>query len=203
MRTVLIFAAIALAGAPAAANPLSKLDPAAIPPQCRGIAGAPTPTEPLLLQARISTATCMVGVALDGVQRTIKNPSAGVGPLGDAASPAINLLDEVIAHGDPETTIVAQHAKGDIYVGLAVRLRNTVPGDNDTTPTTVLLQHDAMRATIEPAAKAWLDAAARAFQCAIAESEEHSELRPNRVIARALEMSSEALADTHTVVGVR
>ena len=102
-------------------------DDGVVPAPCRKLGHTPTPTQALVLQQRISIASCMAGVALDNVQRTILKPSAGIEPFGNAASPAINLLDEVIAYCDPETAIIAQHAKGDIYVSLAVRLRNTVP----------------------------------------------------------------------------
>jgi hypothetical protein len=196
-------AAIASASAPAGAKPLGHLDNSKIPAECRKLGHAPTPTQDLVLQQRISIATCMAGVALDKVQRTIVNPSAGIAPLGDAAAPSILLLDEVIAYCDPETAILAQHAKGDIYVSLAVRLRNTVPPDTAVSTRTDLVQHAAIRASIEPAARAWLAAGARAFGEAVAMSEHHPELRPNRVVARAAELSSEGLADAHTVVGAR
>lgn len=203
MRIVLTMATLAVASAPAMANPLSHLDDGMVPPQCRKLGHTPTPTQALVLQQRISIATCMAGVSLDNVQRTIVKPSAGIEPLGNAAAPSITLLDEVIASCDPETAILAQHAKGDIYVSLAVRLRNTVPPDTDVSTRSDLIRHDALRASIEPAARAWLDAGARAFGEAVAMSEHHPELRPNRVVARAVELSSEGVADTHPVIGTR
>jgi hypothetical protein len=196
-------AALAFASTPAAAQPLSPLDDGMVPPQCRKLGHTPTPTQELVLQQRISIATCMAGVALDNIQRTIVKPSAGIEPLGNAAAPSIRLLDEVIAYCDPGTGIVAQHAKGDIYVGLAVRLRNTVPRDTDASTPTDLVQHRAARASIEPAAQAWLAAGARAFGDAVTMSEHHPELRPTRVVERAVELSSEGLADTHRVIGAR
>lgn len=203
MRGSLMIAAVALAGAPAAAGPLTHLDDGMVPPQCRKLGHVPTPTQQLVLQQRISIASCMAGVALDNIQRTIVKPSAGIEPLGNAATPSINLLDEVIAVCDPETAILAQHAKGDIYVSLAVRLRNTVPPDTDVSTPTDLIRHDALRASIEPAVKAWLDAGARAFGEAVAMAEHHPEMQPNRVVARVIELSSEGVADTHIVIGAK
>lgn len=203
MRIILSVAAIATAAAPATAGSLTRLDDGAIPPQCRIFARAPAPTPQLQLEARISIATCMVGVQLDGIQRTIKKPTAGLEALGDAASPAIYMLDDVIAQGDPTTTILAQHAKGDIYAALAVRLRTTVPPMTSAATETDRLQLDAMHAAIEPAVKPWLDAADRAFNDAIATAEQHPELHPNAVVAHAVELSTEALDDTHAIVGQR
>jgi hypothetical protein len=203
MRTLLTLASVALLGAPAAANPLTRLDEGNVPAPCRTLARAPAPSQLLELERRISVAGCMASVALDGVQRTIKVPSAGIEPLGTAVAPAIHVLDEVIAQGEPTATILALRAKGDLYLSLAVRLRNTVPADTDATPPAGLAQHRAIRASIEPAVRPWLDAGSRAYDAAVATAEHHPEVHENRVIAHALATCRESAADARAVIGTR
>ena len=94
---------------------------------CRTVAGVPddartvTPT----LEAYVSAADCMAVVRTRALKLTVSQ--ASVDALDVAIRPSIDLLDTVIEQGDVAHQIVAQHAKADIYQGLAVRMMNTVP----------------------------------------------------------------------------
>ena len=196
-------ASLAMLAGTAAADPLHALDEGKVPPGCRTLEGSPAPTFQLQLARRISVATCMAGIQLDAAQRTLHDTGAAIEALGDAVSPSITLLDEVIQVGDPAAAIVAERAKGDLYIALAVRLRNTIPPIDPTTVGIALQKHDDAHAAIEPAVRPWIQAGDRAFLHATQLAQAHPELTPNPVLTAALQISTEMLDDTRAIVGAR
>lgn len=204
MRIIVSLASLAALAGTAGADQLHALDEGKVPPGCRSLERSPAPTMQLQLARRISVATCMAGIQLDAAQRTLhNNAGAAIQAFGDAVSPSITLLDEVIQFGEPASAIVAERAKGDLYVALAVRLRSTIPPVSPTTVGLALQQHDDAHAAIEPAVRPWLQAGDRAFLHATQLAQSHPELGPNPVVANAVRISNEMLDDTRAIVGAR
>jgi hypothetical protein len=48
---------------------------------------------------------------------------AALNALASAIKPSVAILDEVVRGGDPAYQIIAQDAKGDLYVNMVVRMR--------------------------------------------------------------------------------
>ncbi len=94
---------------------------------CRTVSSVPDDARSIVptLEAYVSAADCMAVIRTRALKLTVTQ--ASVDALDTAIRPSIDLLDTVIEQGDVAHQIVAQHAKADIYQGLAVRLLNTVP----------------------------------------------------------------------------
>ncbi|MGE5182525.1 MAG: hypothetical protein ACM31C_10705 [Acidobacteriota bacterium] len=94
---------------------------------CRTVASVPDDARSIVptLEAYVSAADCMAVIRTRALKLTVTQ--ASVDALDAAIRPSIDLLDTVIEQGDVARQIVAQHAKADLYQGLAVRLLNTVP----------------------------------------------------------------------------
>lgn len=187
MRILISLISVAAFAGTASAD-LTKLDDGAIPSACRTVEHSPAPTLHLKLAQRISIATCTASIRLDAAQHSLKQTTAAIQALGDAVSPSITMLDEVIQQGDPELAIIAERAKGDLYVGLGIRLRNSMRYNPEM---------------IEPAVRPWLAAGDRAFRHAEQLAQAHPELPHDQVVASALQISREMLDDTRTIVGSR
>ena len=155
LGTLLCSSAIALAQ-PTAMPPI---DPASIPPQCAAVAAVPADAKiPLpALAARVALATC--GAESRFATLKLTPDDAGIKAISDAAKASFDLLDEVIKSGDAQVTPIATKAKADIYVSMAVRMRNSIPPITMQTVGAPLIEHDQAHAALEPKIKPWLDSA--------------------------------------------
>lgn len=202
MRTISILIALlvpALAAAQPAAPAPVRLDPAKLPQSCQQFA-APAPTARLQLAARISLANCLASERLDALQLG-NDPERSRRQLTEAIAPSVALLDQVIAQGDPSARIMAQHAKGDLYIGLVVRLRNTVPpvpaGSSNQ-------QHLAyLQREIEPRTYDWLARADRAFGDVRDVANANPAIVDDPVVGNVIANSVMLKAQTGTIVGRR
>jgi hypothetical protein len=145
----------------AAAQPaaLAPIDPGSIPAQCQGVASVPADakTATPALAARIALATCGAQARFAGLKLTPDD--AGVKALTDAAKPSFDLLDEVIKANDSTLSPIATKAKADLFVSMAVRLRNSIAPVTMTTVGAPLQEHDQAHTALEPKIKPWLDQA--------------------------------------------
>jgi len=127
---VALLVATAAHAAPAGSQP-RPLCTADIPAACQALAVVPpsaTTTAPEFA-ARISVANCMANHALG--QLTLQPTNASLDELDTAARPSIDMLDDVIAHGDPHNRDVAQQAKADLLNGMAIRIRRVTNDPRD------------------------------------------------------------------------
>ncbi len=155
LGSLLLGTSIAVAQ-PAAMPPI---DPGSIPAQCQGVASVPADAKVATpaLAARIALATC--GAEVRFGQLKLTPDDAGVKALTDAVAPSFALLDDVIKANDAALSPIAAKAKSDLYVSMAVRLRNSIPPITMQTVGTALQEHDQAHAALEPKIKPWLDAA--------------------------------------------
>lgn len=113
------------------------------------------------LEATISMASCLAESAMASVD--IQPTRESVLALDRAVQPAMQLLDVVIAHGDLEHRLIAEHTKGDLYDALAVRVRSAVePMRGLRTEHAFAMYHDRVNhadALVHP----WLQLAANSF----------------------------------------
>jgi hypothetical protein len=152
-----------------------NLDPAMVPEQCRSLAVG------FALEAKISVASCLARLNLADVHPT--DTTSSYAALNDAVRPSIQLLDEVIASGDPTATIEALHTKADLIDGMVVRMRNSAPPSPwNATPEQVELsnqRHDA----IEVAIVDWRVESQNTYQRIVNLAATHPELADNPVVA--------------------
>jgi hypothetical protein len=138
---------------------LPAIDPGSIPAQCQSVATVPAdakiPTP--ALAARIALATCGAQARFGALKLTPDD--AGVKAISDAAKPSFDLLDEVIKANDPTLSPIASKARSDLFVSMAVRMRNSIPPITMQTVGTALTEHDQAHAALEPKIKPWLDQA--------------------------------------------
>jgi hypothetical protein len=140
------------------AAPLPPLDAGSIPSQCQAVASVPPDAKIATpgLAARVALATCGATARFSALKLTPDD--AGMKALSDAAKPSFDLLDEVMKSGDPTWTAMAQKAKADLNVGMAVRMRNSIPAITMQTVGAPLQEHDQAHAALEPKIKPWIDA---------------------------------------------
>ena len=73
------------------------------------------------------------------------------------------MLDGVIQNGDAGWKIIAQHAKGDLYVAMMVRMRNTIPPYGSSTTASALADLDLRHTMLEPRLDEWREHADASF----------------------------------------
>jgi len=164
MRSLAALLSVALLSSSAIAEPSSTIDLSRVPRQCRAVAEMPRSAklvEPAL-SARVSTASCLAEVTLPRVPATEKE--ASIQSLDAAAAPIIALLDEVIAHGNPETQVVAEYTKGDLLLGLETRLRESIPPITPATSVASATEIERRHRRLEPKLARWNTDATNAFQ---------------------------------------
>ena len=159
---------LALAGSLVLGTSLAAAQPAALPPidagsipaACQGVATVPADAKIATpgLAARVALATCGANSRFSALKLTPDD--AGIKAISDAAKPSFDLLDEVIKANDATLTPIAQKARADLLVSMAVRMRNSIPPITMQTVGAALQEHDAAHAAIEPKIKPWLDQAA-------------------------------------------
>jgi hypothetical protein len=171
MRTFLLLAVTAglsVSSAVAIAQPVAPvaprvgmgpIDPASVPANCAAVAAVPADAiiPAPAIEARIAVASCGASARFNALTLTASDDS--IAALTAAAKPSIDLLDAAIAAGDPVWTPVAQKARGDIFLSMAIRMRNSIPAITMQTVGPDLAAHDQAHAALEPKIKPWLDQA--------------------------------------------
>jgi len=152
----LVFTLASLVPAAAVAQPAAN----AIPESCKSVA-TPPPSAIIPmpgLVANISLAYC--GAAQRFAALKLTNDDASMKALMDAAKPSFDLLDSVIAANDPVATETAKRLRSSLLVGMAVRMRLTIPSITPETVGPHLAELMKAHDDLEPKIKPWLDAAA-------------------------------------------
>ena len=148
--SVLVLGASVASAAPASVPGLAPL-PRALPERCAAVAYVPSSAliPGPALAAHVSVANCLAEAAMNALVLT--NDDASISKLDKAVAPSIEMLDNVIRVGDPYWKVVAEDAKRDIYVGMILRERVTIPGSdfvshNELEPKLAPWQADAKQA---------------------------------------------------------
>lgn len=139
----LVLGVTAASAAPATVPGLAPL-PASLPERCAAVAHVP-PSATIpgpALSAHVSVANCLAESAMNAL--TLSSDDASIAALDHAVAPSLAILDNVIRVGDPHWKVIAEDAKRDLYVGMIVRERATVPGSDV-----------AARSTLEPKLARW------------------------------------------------
>lgn len=76
-----------------------------------------------------------------------------------AAKPSLDLYDDAIRANDATLTQIATKARADLLIGMAVRMRNSIPPATMQTVGQPLADHDRAHAELEPKIWMWLDQA--------------------------------------------
>lgn len=184
-------AAPAPAPAPAPArSPLAPIDLAAVPETCHALAKqAGAARLPIALQARMSLASCIAEAKLATLQLVDAHES--VLAVDDATAHSVALYDEVIAHGDPVTKIVAHQAKADLYTNMAVRMLATVPPPTAGDASAAL--HATRKQILEGQLAPWRDRAFDAAEHILLLAKANPKLDKNPVVQAAVRTSRERL----------
>lgn len=145
--TACLLPAAALLGGVASAAPLSVPGlaplPEHLPPRCEPLARVPaSATIPgPQLAAHVSVANCLAEDAMNELR--LSPDAASIDRLDAAVAPSLALLDGVIVAGDAYWKVIAEDAKRDLYVGMIVRERASIPsGDR--------VAHDALEPKLAP-----------------------------------------------------
>ena len=195
MRLILISASLALAVAPVWADSPARIDIAHLGAPC-GIFALSHPRDPALaLEANISVAQCLADQHIRTV--TIVDTPAARDQLNKAVAQSIAIFDDVIARGGPTQQILAQHAKGDLLVGLTVRLRNAAPARGLATGRE-LAAIEQRHAIVEDLVRRWLAEADDCFKSAVDLARRNPGLEHDPVIAAVIDHSEHELHPTQT-----
>jgi len=158
MRTFL-FASLLVPSLAVAQPALPPIDTANVPPACTAIAAVPADAaipRPAI-EARISLAGCAAMAKMSALQ--LAADDASVKALAEAAKPSLELYQVAIDQNDPALTPIAKAARADLYLGMAVRLRDAVPAITMQTVGEALAAHDKAHAFVESKIGPWLESA--------------------------------------------
>lgn len=195
MRVILISASLALATAPTWADSHPRIDVAHLGAPC-GVYALAHPRDPALaIGAKISIAQCLADQHIRAI--TIVDTPATRDELNKAIAQSIAILDEVIATGGPGEQVIAQHAKGDLFAGLAVRLRNSAPA-RGLAVGRELTAIEQRHAIVEDLVRPWLFEADQAFEAAVTIARKHPGIERDPVIAAVIAHTEHELYPTQT-----
>jgi hypothetical protein len=121
--------------------------------------------------------------------------------IDQAAAPALALLDDAIAAGDPAIQAIAQHAKGELYTGFAQRLTAALPAQSQSATPEQLSMYDARKQALDAQLTPWRDAARAAFTQVVELARLHADLARNPAAATAIRDSQQRLAADVAVSG--
>ncbi|HUJ59295.1 MAG TPA: hypothetical protein VLX92_12405 [Kofleriaceae bacterium] len=161
---------LTLASAPALADPgaHAAVEFRSLDMPCRTLDRVPddarvlTPT----LAAEISVADC---TALVRARALVLGPTrASYDALETAVEPAVIMLDTVIRVGDVQSQIIAEHAKADLYQGLAVRLLSSVPPISPMTAGAAAIAHQQLVDRANELVAPWRERAMESYRAAAA-----------------------------------
>ncbi len=136
---------------------LPPIDNASLPPSCTQIAVVPGDAaipRPAIF-ARISGASCAAMARLSALQ--LHADDASVAAINEAVKPSLELYQSAIAQNDPVLTPIARAALADLYVSMAVRLRNAVPSITMSTVGAPLAEYVKAHAFVESKIGPWLE----------------------------------------------
>jgi hypothetical protein len=178
---------------PAPVVQLAPIDPATVPEACRPLAKqAASPTLALALSARISLASCMAEHAIAPI--ALCDCGESIVAIDEALAPAIVLLDDVIAKGDPATQLIAEHTEGELYAALSVKLLATLPKLAPDAAESEANLRDLRKQTLEAQLAPWRESAMTSFQHVVELAKAHPELAGRPVVAAAVRDSEQRLA---------
>lgn len=176
---------------PTTANGLSPISVASLPERCRDVGTrAVAANRVQALPARIALAGCLVEVGIEPLD--LIDASASVLEVSEAIAPAIALLDEVIASGDPAIQVMALHRKALLYAGMTGRMLTTIPPPSSPTREAVALQ-DSRRRLLEAMLSPWRDEMVRAYQAIVELAIRTPALAANPVARTAIRDSRQRL----------
>jgi hypothetical protein len=127
-----------------------------VPGPCARVGTAPasaTIPQPAL-SALISLAMCEAALRFDALRLTPDTES--MIRLNEAAKPSFALLDQAIQSHDPVLMPAAMKARRDLYIAMAVRMRNSIPPITPTTVGPALAAHDEAHDELERKLTVWL-----------------------------------------------
>ncbi|MGN6103774.1 MAG: hypothetical protein ACTHU0_01595, partial [Kofleriaceae bacterium] len=176
---------------PIPASELAPIDLASIPEPCATLARQATAANlTLALAARISLASCLPTARL--ASASLVDCEASVLEVEEAAAQSFALLDEVTTLGDPLMKIIAEHARGELLVGLSVRMQSTVPPPGRDASS--IAMHHSRKAVLELLLVPWRDRARLAFEHVLELAREQPRLARNPVVRTAVRSSEQRLA---------
>jgi hypothetical protein len=183
------------AGAPQptepAASRLTRIDPSAVPEACQPLAKQALAPGPAALSARISLAVCMADRAVAPLP--LCDCGESILAVDTATEPALALLDEVIDTDDPASQVIAEHAEGELYAGLATRLLATLPALGPGASAAEAALREMRRQTLDAQLEPWRDAAARSFERVVELARTHPELADRPAVRTAVRDSQQRL----------
>jgi hypothetical protein len=114
--------------------------------------------------------------------------------IDSAVAPAITVLDDVIAAGDPAIQLIAEHAEGELYAGFLTRMLATLPRIGPEADEAEVALHDMRTQTLTVQLAPWREAALASFQHVIELAKAHPEIASDRTVATAIRDSQQRLA---------
>jgi hypothetical protein len=179
---------------------LAAIDAAAIPAPCKPLAtqalaeatSVVATAAPAALSARIALAACIADRAVAPI--ALCDCGASIVAVDQAVKPAIEVLDDVIAKGDPAIQVMAGHAEGQLYTGLVARLAATLPKVGPQTTESEVALNDMRKQTLDAQLAPWRETAMTSFQHVVELAKAHPELARNAVVATAVRDSQQRLA---------
>lgn len=172
------------APAPPPGPSLLKLEPDAIPDQCKPLAKEAEATSiNRALSARISLSSCLADHKLKSI--VLCDCEQSVQDINTATTLSLSLLDEVYTVGDPAMKILARQAKGDLFLGLAQRMQNAVPPPVNATPEATELRNTRLD-MLAPLLIPWQDAAKASFKEVDIIAKANPQLAKNQAVLAAV-----------------
>jgi hypothetical protein len=172
---------------------LAPIDLTVIPEPCKPLAKQALAARlTSALSARISLASCMAERAIAALP--LCDCADSIVAVDSAVKPALALLDDVIANGDPATQVLAEHAEGRLYVGFTTRLVATLPAIAAGAAESEVALRDMRKQTLEAQLAPWREAALAAFEHVVELARAHPDLTRTPAIATAVRDSQQRLA---------
>ncbi|MDB4957484.1 MAG: hypothetical protein JWO36_5053 [Myxococcales bacterium] len=171
-------------GQPATSS-LPAIDLDSLPDACKTLgqlAGSPSPT--VALSSRVSLANCLAEERMRPL--SLVDCEMSVRDLNEAATPSLELLDDVIAAAEPSWRIVALHAKGELLSSMSVRMLMTVPRPPAGAGDEAIALRDMRVTMLQSLLQPWLDLAQDAFKQVDRLARAQPELAKNQVVRSAV-----------------
>jgi hypothetical protein len=185
-----------VAQTPGAQQPMVQLAPidlTVIPEPCKPIAKQALAARLAnALSARISLASCIAERAIAPLQ--LCDCAESVVAIDGAVKPALALLDDVIANGDPAMQVLAEHTVGQLHVGFAAKMMATLPQVAAGASESEVALRDMRKQTLEAQLAPWREAALASFEHVVELAKAHPQLTRTPAIATAVRDSQQRLA---------
>jgi hypothetical protein len=162
-----------------------------LPARCRPIAKqASAANLGVALGARISLANCMASEELAPLQ--LCDCADSILEMDNAVAPAVALLDEVAHAGDAHTELLAEHARGELYTSMRIRMAKTIPTPDSTEESLAL--RDARQALLETQLVPWSETIDAAAERVLAIAKANPALAKHPIAKTAIEASKQRVA---------